>query len=422
MVEDNFPKFKNLLDFAFNNQCSDFYREKYKKVGFNPTSDFNSLGDIKKIPFLTKKELSEADPKKLLFIKEKDGCYVSVTSGTTGEPFFIFRSGDIPLRNSEIYEKSLLLFNPRLTAKVFARRALNQYKGGPFLVGDIYNLPGSCYLAAKLGINTISTTPTLAIILKDYIERYPNLKKTLKSFSLSGEFVSPEKKKMLGELYPHLKFSFIYGMAEIGHITHQCRFLAEREEQIYYHPETDYYYFEIVDPDTEKEVNPGEKGELVITSFESLATPIIRYKTGDSAIFEKNDCPCGYAGPLLQILGRINYDAVKVGGFVLKKQMMEKPMSNLKEILTDGFEAHFYEKYVNTKPKIKVILSLALKTGLKESPGIKQRVENEFLESWQLSPNLNLKKAVEAGLFEPLQVNFVEFPTTGKTKQVLILH
>jgi phenylacetate-CoA ligase len=421
-MDNNLPKFKKLLDFAFNNRHSDFYRKKYQKASFNPAADFNSIGDVKKIPLLLKRELSEASPKELLFIKEDEGCYVSTTSGTTGEPFFIFRSGDIPLRDQEIFGKSLILFNPRLAAKAFARRALNRYKGGPFLVGDIYNLPGSCYLAAKLGINTIVTTPTLAIILKGYIERYPSLKKTLKSFLFSGEFVSPEKKKLLEELYPYLKFSFIYGMAEIGHITHQCQFLTERKEQIYYHPETDYYYFEIVDPDTGKEVNLGEKGELVITSFESLATPIIRYKTGDSAIFEKNDCPCGSAGPLLQILGRINYDAVKVGGFVLKKQMVEKPISNLKGILTDNFEVHFYERYVNTKPKIKVTLSLALKAGLEESPEIKQRVENEFLESWQLSPNLNLKKAVEAGLFEPLQINFVEFPTTGKAKQVLILH
>jgi phenylacetate-CoA ligase len=422
MNNDNLPKFKKLLDFAFNNQYSDFYRRKYEKANFNPAADFNSIEDVRKIPLLSKKELSETDPKELLFIKEDEGCYVSVTSGTTGEPFFIFRSGDIPLRDSETFGKSLLLFNPRLTAKAFARRALNRYKGGPFLVGDIYNLPGSCHLAAKLGINTIITTPTLAIILKDYIERYPNLKKTLKSFLLSGEFVSQEKKKILEELYPHLKFSFIYGMAEIGHITYQCQFLIERKEQIYYHPETNYYYFEIINSDTGKEVKLGEKGELVITSFESLATPIIRYKTGDSAIFKENDCPCGSAGPLLQILGRIDYDAVKVGGFVLKKQMMEKPISSFKEILEGSFEAHIYERYVNTKPRIKVMLNLALKTGLEESLDIKQKVENEFLENWQLSPNLNLRKAVEAGLFEPLQINFVDFPTTGKAKQVLILH
>jgi phenylacetate-CoA ligase len=422
MNGDNSSKFKKLLAFAFNNQYSDFYRNKYDKAGFNPATDFHSLADVKEIPLLSKKELAAADPKKLLFIKEDEGCYVSVTSGTTGEPFFIFRSGDIPLKDAEIFGKSLLLFHPRLTAKAFARRALNQYKGGPFLVGDIYNLPGSCHLAAKLGINTIITTPTLAIILKDYIERYPNLKKTLKSFLLSGEFVSQEKKKILEELYPHLKFSFIYGMAEIGHITYQCQFLIERKEQIYYHPETNYYYFEIINSDTGKEVKLGEKGELVITSFESLATPIIRYKTGDSAIFKENDCPCGSAGPLLQILGRIDYDAVKVGGFVLKKQMMEKPISSFKEILEGSFEAHIYERYVNTKPRIKVMLNLALKTGLEESLDIKQKVENEFLENWQLSPNLNLRKAVEAGLFEPLQINFVDFPTTGKAKQVLILH
>ncbi|HEY0089582.1 MAG TPA: hypothetical protein VGB37_12105, partial [Candidatus Lokiarchaeia archaeon] len=152
------------------------------------------------------------------------------------------------------------------------------------------------------------------------------------------------------------------------------------------------------------------------------ATPLIRYLPGDLASFTENDCPCGAPGPLLQIWGRTNYDLVRAGGFELRTEMLEKTLLNLQNYLQDNFEGHIYENFVGNKPKIKVVLNLSLKEGVKESPELKQKIENEFLENWQLSPRLNLKKAMEAGLFEPLQINLVKFPKSQKSRRVLILH
>lgn len=210
-------------------------------------------------------------------------------------------------------------------------------------------------------------------------------------------------------------------MEAAGVLGFQCPFLVENNNQIYYHS-INGCYLELIDPDTEKEIEPGQKGELVFTHFHSRATPMIRYRTGDLASFHKNDCPCGSPGPLMQIWGRVKHDTVKVGGLVLKKEMIEKPILNLRDYLKNDFEAHFYETFIENKPKIKVVLNLSLKKEVKETPELKQKIENEFLENWQLSPRLNLKKAVESGLFELPQINFVRFPFSAKGRQVLILH
>ena len=41
------------------------------------------------------------------------------------------------------------------------------------------------------------------------------------------------------------------------------------------------YFAEILDRETEKEVEPGQRGELVLTTLTRTACPLLRYRTGD---------------------------------------------------------------------------------------------------------------------------------------------
>jgi phenylacetate-CoA ligase len=419
---DNFSKFKELLQFVYENKHSDFYRIKFQKAGFNPLTDFSSINDIKKIPFLTKKELSSVNPHKLLFVNEKEIDFVRSTSGTTGKPLFIFTAGPDTESKSVInvnFGRFLLLFSPLGIAATY-RHFKNS---GYFMaIGDIHNLPASLQTASELKINTIYTTATMAIILKDYFPNYPKLNESLKYLYLAGEFITPHKKKFLQGLYPNLEIFLGYGTAETNQTAFQCQYLIKQKDQIYFHTKPNNQYIEIINPDTNQEVEMEEKGEIVLTNFGNLAMPAIRYKTGDLGSLKKNNCSCQLPGPLLQIWGRLNYDIVKAGGFELRTDMLEKPLFNLQEYLQRTFEGHIYENFIGTNPKIKLVLNLCLKHGVKESPELKTKIENEFLENWQISPMFNLKKAVAAGLFEVPQINFVESSHSAKEKKALILH
>ena len=46
------------------------------------------------------------------------------------------------------------------------------------------------------------------------------------------------------------------------------------------HLNEDHFLAEIIDPQTEEPVAPGERGELVITTLAKEALPILRYRTG----------------------------------------------------------------------------------------------------------------------------------------------
>lgn len=423
MNDNDLLKFKKILRFVYENKLSDFYRAKYDKAGFDPLADFRSMDDIEKIPLLSKKELSQKTAGEILFVPEKDILCIAASSGTTGEPMLFFHSkpekpGVFRLHGAP-FGRMMFLRNP-LRAGRDASRAHELECAS--LVGDIHDLSTSCRLAEKAGIETIATIPTLAIILKDYLKKYPNLEKSLKFFRLSGETVSPLKKNFLKKLFPGVEIFFHYGSAETSRRAYQCRYLARKDGPVFYHPLLADFHFELIDQETGRPAKFGAKGELVLTDFWNRATPLIRYKSGDLASFHKNDCPCGAPGPLLQVWGRINRDSVRAGGFEIRKDMLEKPLINLRNYIKEDFEAHIYESFVNTKPKIKIILNLSLREGVEESPWLKKTIIDEFSKNWQFSPRLNLKAAIEAGLFDPLEINFVHFPQSPKTKGVLTLH
>jgi phenylacetate-CoA ligase len=426
--ENSFEQFKNLLDFAFNNKHSSFYRDKYRKAGFAPDTDFRSLEDVKKIPFSSKEELIKENPSRLLFVPEQEVEVVATTSGTTTQkPLIVFYAKehlglspdwwDVRMREKKVL---ILMHSSRIPMVNLSFREAKLT-----LAGDVYNLPASCLLASRLGVNHVHTTPTLALMLKKHLAEYRELENNLQSFSVGGEMVGEGKRKLLRESYPGKEIFINYGMSEIGGCPAlQCRHLARREGKPLFHCRVDDCYFEIIDPETKEDVPFGEEGELVLTSFRSKATPLVRYLTGDAASFRENDCPCGAPGPFLEVHGRINYDIIRVGGFELRSDMLEKAITSLGSYIKDSFEAHIYEKFAGNKPKIRIVLNLSLRDDVKESPAIRKKVEEEFLENWQISPRANLKKAVEAGLFEFPQINFVSInlPASGKTRRVLVLH
>lgn len=67
----------------------------------------------------------------------------------------------------------------------------------------------------------------------------------------------------------------------------------ECEEQNGLHITEDYFYPEIIDPDTLEVLPDGEYGELVFTCIGKEALPLIRYRTGDIAKLSHSKCSCG---------------------------------------------------------------------------------------------------------------------------------
>jgi phenylacetate-CoA ligase len=86
---------------------------------------------------------------------------------------------------------------------------------------------------------------------------------------------------------------------------------------------TEEQFIEIVDPDTRKQLEPGEVGAVVVTAFHNNAFPNIRYMTGDLSALANEPCPCGRTSPrLMGVMGRVG-DSVKVRALYLTPGQVE---------------------------------------------------------------------------------------------------
>lgn len=422
----NVQGWNNLLSFVVNNTQTAFYRNKYAQAGFDYTTDFKSLDDIKKIPFVTKAELTAVPSEQLRFVPESEVRGLTATSGTTSGTSLLSFLAPSPLTQQIVTDEyvdhgtSMIMFPPLRAGSIMYYYQLRKQVA---ILGDIHNLPASCLMAAQAKVRTIMTTPTLAIILKKYIEAQPALVESLKYFRLAGEVLSPSKKAYIQSLYPNLSLFSIYGSSEVGRAASQCAELAKSTtEETLYHPNVQGFYFEIINPETGAVLPHQEKGELVITDFSNSGTPLIRYRTGDLACIIDKPCTCRVAGPRLSFYGRINRDSVRAGGFDIRRDMIEKPILALKHLIHPDYEIHVYEKYVQEKPIVRLVLHLSLHDGVLPTIENREEIVQTFTELLQFSPTLSFSQAKELGLFSPLELEFITFPKAAKTVEKIILH
>jgi phenylacetate-CoA ligase len=94
----------------------------------------------------------------------------------------------------------------------------------------------------------------------------------------------------------------------------------------------DEYITEIVDPETGKQLGPGEVGEIVTTQLMNKNWGLIRFGTGDLSSFVTETCPCGRTSHRITgIVGRAG-DAVKVRGMFIVAKQAEQAIMGFDEV------------------------------------------------------------------------------------------
>jgi phenylacetate-CoA ligase len=100
---------------------------------------------------------------------------------------------------------------------------------------------------------------------------------------------------------------------------------------------------EIVDPKTLAPVGPGEIGEIVITTLDKEASPVVRWRTHDLVRRAERpfDCPCGRAGyPLIgRIIGRSD-DMLKVRGAIVYPTQVEDVIASVEGTVKEAWQIY----------------------------------------------------------------------------------
>ena len=283
---------------AYKNSA--YYRKKMDDHGVKP-EDIKSLADITKLPFICKDDLREAYPYGLLCMPLRDCVRIQSTSGTTGRRVIAFYTQhDIDLWDATC-ARAIVAAGGTPDDVVQVCYGYGLFTGGPGLNGGSHKL-GSLTLPMSsgstdrqiqfmqdLGSTILCCTPSYAAYIGETIvERGLQDTIKLKAGIFGAEAWSEEMRRDI-EKNLRIKAYDIYGLTELEGpgVSYECC------EQRGMHICEDQFIAEIIDPNTGEVLPDGEKGELVFTSLNKQAFPMVRYRTRDICVLSHEKCSCG---------------------------------------------------------------------------------------------------------------------------------
>ena len=300
---------------AYDN--SPLYKKKLNEAGIKPT-DIRNLNDLRKLPFTTKDELKVAYPFGTLAVPKKN-LRTSRSGGTSGEPTWTFYS------ETDWYE--MIISRAKMMLKDYVSDEdvfLNLYPPGCVpQMDDALREVGVTILSVGLldagtpydlrvkimkdmGVTVLACIPIDALRLAEIaIEKGWNPKKdfNLRMISCTSDPCSNGMKEKIEEAWG-ARVIRQYGMTEVGAMAISCMRKNPDEK---YHVLVDRYIPEVINPKTGELCEDGELGELVATTISREATPLLRYRTGDLVIVNKEACKCGLNTPTFDFICRATY-------------------------------------------------------------------------------------------------------------------
>ena len=278
-----------------------YYRDLMDKKGVKP-EDIRGVDDLHKLPFLTKGDLRETYPYGMLAVPLSDCVRIHSTSGTTGKRVIAYYTQhDIDLWE-ECCARAITAAGGTNEDIVQVCYGYGLFTGGSGLHGGSHKV-GSLTLPMSSG-NTerqiqfmmdlkatiLCCTPSYAAYLGESLKERGY--KPEDNFLKAGIFgAEPWTEEMRHDIEQTLgiKAYDIYGLTETSGpgVAFEC------EEQHGMHINEDHFIAEIIDPDTGEVLPEGSKGELVFTSLDKEAFPLLRYRTRDICVLSRKKCSCG---------------------------------------------------------------------------------------------------------------------------------
>ena len=299
-------RLKQIVEFAYEN--TDGYHQLYDEAKIKP-QNIRSLEDINEIPFTTKELLRDNIEKFTYQGGNSRKLYKTMTGGSTGIPFsfyvdkknsmaeygFMYTAWEsigwnkndvgIKLRGAHLGDPDHLI----------KKIGYHEYAlSSSFMTDENYEKYMSIIESTRATYLHVYPS-TLSDLSQLIINNHDEGRLGIKQIFLGSENLYSWQKDLIKNAFPHSRLMSWYGHSERAIWAPWC----EYEER--YHLNPFYGYTEILKGD--KEVNEGEVGELVGTSFWMYGTPFIRYRTNDYA--EKGPNCCERCGRNMQLLNMV---------------------------------------------------------------------------------------------------------------------
>ena len=355
---------------------------KKKLAGVSP-DDFESLDDLKRLPFTDKSDLRDNYPFGMFTVPMEQVVRIHASSGTTGKPTV----GGYTRADMDVWGEVMArtVTSAGVTDKDVVHNAygyglftggLGFHLGAERVGATVIPMSGGLtrrqvMLMEDFGATVLTCTPSYALVIgEEAAEMGVDFKKRMKvKVGIFG--AEPWTEKMRREIEDKLgvKAYDIYGLTELigPGVSVEC------DRHTGMHIQEDHFLAEIIDPTTGERLPYGEEGELVFTTLTKEAMPVIRYRTRDRTLLHAEKCACGRSTVRMEkVLGRTD-DMLIVRGVNVFPQLIEKTLLSIEDI-----EPHY--QIVIDRPKDQLD---TLEVWVEASPRLFQPIDTRRLDELQ---------------------------------------
>ncbi len=408
-----YESIKRLIDRLY--ESNQFYHDRMKAANIHP-SDIKSLSDVSKLPFMYKQDLRDNYPTKMFTVPNDQVVRYHVSSGTTGKPTLVgYTRNDLDYW-SEALARSMTSIGMDNTDTLQVSYGYGLFTGG---LGAHYGgerigatvLPSGTggterqiELMVDLGVTAIACTPSYLIHIGEVakkmgvdIRRDTKLKRALVGAEPWTESMRQHIEEEMG-----IKAYDIYGTSEMaGPMFTEC------EERNGIHMQSDIVYVEIIDPETGEVLEPGQKGEMVVTMLKKEAFPLVRYRIKDITSIMDEDCPCGRTSPRIKRITGRSDDMLIIRGINVFPSQVEYTLMQIPQVGNQYMIIVEREGSLDTMTVQVEIKEDSFSDKLEDMLKLKKYIEYEMKKYLNIAVNIELKNPGELPRFE------------GKAKRVI---
>ena len=304
--------------------------------------EMKTLADIRKLPFTTKDDLRENMPYGLLAVPIEEVVRMHYSSGTTGVATAIYHTRQdlqwwaecvargmrgVGVTNQDIFQNMMGygLFTGGLGLHYAA-----ELVGCMTIPASAGNTQRQVQLMQQFKSTVVHILPSYAMKIVHYCEEQgivPERDLFIKTAFLGAEPHTENMRRRIEEML-NCKVYNCYGLSEMcgPGVALEC------PEQNGLHLREDHYLAELINPITLEPAAPGEQGELVLTTLNRQANPLLRYRTRDLTLMTDETCPCGREHRrIARIHGRTD-DMFIVRGCNIFPIQVERVLMNIDEV------------------------------------------------------------------------------------------
>jgi phenylacetate-CoA ligase len=287
-------KLKIIVAHAYKNVP--YYKRLFDKLHLKPF-DIKDEDDLRKLPIISKKDVLANPDDFLARNMHKHFLRVVFTSGTTGAPLKLYRDiHSINFDNAILRRqyrwaglkdtdrkavlRSTLVVNAKIRKPPFWRHDFSQN----YIFLSAYHLSENNvgYYAREISRyrpDVLETVPSIGYLFAKLLDS-KNLNLNFKYVFTTSEVLSNDKRDFMHSKFKGRIFDY-YGLAERVCTIGMC-------EKGAYHVNPEYGITEFLP------LGDGSGSfEIMGTSLNNFAMPLLRYRTGDIAKVSLNTCPCG---------------------------------------------------------------------------------------------------------------------------------